>query len=133
MSNVKTRIYQVQLWHKNFPELLNVVVIAKTNLINGKTAKVLLFSDDLNLSYDLLITYYSLRFQIEFNFRDAKQHWGLEDFMNVGATQVGNAANFSMFMVTFSQLLLPQLPHLNSESILDLKGGLWNNPHKCSF
>ncbi|MDO9142628.1 MAG: hypothetical protein Q7U38_20085 [Methylobacter sp.] len=77
--------------------------------------------DDLNLSYDLLLTYYSLRFQIEFNFRDAKQHWGLEDFMNVGATQVGNTANFSMFMVTFSQLLLPQLQHLNSESILDLK------------
>jgi len=36
--------------------------------------KALLFSDDLNLSYDLLMTYYSLRFQIEFNFRDAKQH-----------------------------------------------------------
>ncbi len=120
-NNVKTRIYQVQLWHKNFPELLNVVVIAKTNLINGKTAKVLLFSDDLNLDYDLLITYYQLRFQIEFNFRDAKQHWGLEDFMNIGATQVGNAANFSMFMVTFSQLLLPQLQHLNIESMLDLK------------
>jgi len=80
-----------------------------------------LFSDDLNLDYDLLITYYQLRFQIEFNFRDAKQHWGLEDFMNIGATQVGNAANFSMFMVTFSQLLLPQLQHLNIESMLDLK------------
>ncbi|MDO9142627.1 MAG: hypothetical protein Q7U38_20080 [Methylobacter sp.] len=44
-NNVTTRIYQVQLWHKNFPELLNVVVIAKTNLVNGRTAKVLLFSD----------------------------------------------------------------------------------------
>ena len=97
------------------------MVIAKTNLVNGRTAKVLLFSDDLNLGYDLLLPYYSLRFQIEFNFRDAKQHWGLEDFMNVGATQVDNAANFSMFMVTFSQLLLPQLQHLNIESILDLK------------
>ena len=29
------------------------------------------------------ILYYSLRFQIEFNFRDAKQFWGFEDFMNV--------------------------------------------------
>jgi len=38
-NNVKTRIYQVHLWHKKFPELLNVVVIAKTNLVNGRTAK----------------------------------------------------------------------------------------------
>ncbi len=40
--------------------------------------------------------------------------------MNIVATQVGNAANFSMFMVTFSQLLLPQLQRLNIESMLDL-------------
>ncbi len=120
-GNMHTRIYQLQLWHKKFPELLNVVVMAKTNLTNGKTAKVLLFSDDLELSFDNLIDYYRLRFQIEFNFRDAKQHWGLEDFMNVKETQVNNAANFSMFMVTFSQIVLPQLQHLNIQSMLDLK------------
>jgi putative transposase len=37
----------------------------------------------LNLTAAQIVDYYSLRFQIEFNFRDAKQHWGLEDFMNV--------------------------------------------------
>ena len=26
---------------------------------------------------------FDIRFQIEFNFRDAKQFWGLEDFMNL--------------------------------------------------
>jgi len=31
----------------------------------------------------MVIKSYSLCFQIEFNFRDAKQYWGLEDFMNV--------------------------------------------------
>ena len=36
---------------------------------------------------------------IEFNFRDAKQHWGLEDFMNVTPTGVTKAANLSLFMV----------------------------------
>ena len=44
-------------------------------------AHVLLFSSDLNA--EKMIDYYSLRFQIEFNFRDAKQYWGLQDFMNV--------------------------------------------------
>ena len=45
---------------------------------------------------------YALRFQIEFNFRDAKQFWGLEDFMNVNKTPVNNAANLSMFRVNVS-------------------------------
>ena len=120
-KNIKTCIYQLQVWHKNFPALLNVVFIVKANLKTGKMAKVLLFCNDLNLAYDTLIDYYRLRFQIEFTFRDAKQYWGLEDFMNVKETQVNNAANFSLFMVTFSQLLLPQIKGLEPKSMLDLK------------
>ncbi len=120
-KEIETSLYQVQVWHKKFPDLLNVVVIVKKNLKTGRVAKVLLFSDDLELSYDKLIEYYRLRFQIEFNFRDAKQYWGLEDFMNIKETQVTNAANFSLFMVTFSQLLLPQIESLGQKSILDLK------------
>ncbi|MCX7096324.1 MAG: transposase [Methylococcales bacterium] len=72
-KSIKTQVYQASVWHKNFPELLNVVVIVKTNLKTGLCAKVLLFSDDLALASKTLIAYYSLRFQIEFNFRDAKQ------------------------------------------------------------
>ena len=41
--------------------------------------------------------------------------------MNIKETQVTNAANFSLFMVTFSQLLLPQIESLSQKSILDLK------------
>ena len=69
-----------------------------------------------------MIDYYSLRFQIEFNFRDAKQYWGLEDFMNVNKTPVNNAANLSMFMVNVSAKLLAPLRLENTESsVLDLK------------
>jgi putative transposase len=45
------------------------------------------------------VDYYRLRFHIAFNFRDAKQYWGLEDFMNVTPTGVTNAMNLSWFMV----------------------------------
>ena len=120
-KNIKTCVYQVQVWHKNFPMLLNVAIIVKTNLKTGKMAKILLFCNDLELAHDTLIDYYQLRFQIEFNFRDAKQYWGLEDFMNIKETQVNNAANFSLFMVTFSQLLLPQIEGLEPKSMSDLK------------
>jgi len=73
------------------------------------------------LPYDKLIDYYHLRFQIEFDFRDAKQYWGLEGFMNIKEVQVTNMVNFSLFMVIFSQLLLPQIKTLERKSILDLK------------
>lgn len=94
-KELETSLYQVQVWHKNFPDLLNVGVIVKRNLKTGRVANVLLFSDDLELPYDKLIDYYRLRFQIEFNFRDAKQYWGLEDFMNSKETQVTPCATYS--------------------------------------
>jgi putative transposase len=68
------------------------------------------------------VDYYSLRFQIEFNFRDAKQYWGLDDFMNVKERSVTNAANLAFFMVNFSSVLLRPFRENNSEfSVLDLK------------
>ena len=42
------------------------------------------------------------RLQIEFNFRDAKQFWGLDDFINVKQMPIENAANLSMFRVNVS-------------------------------
>jgi putative transposase len=119
-KGILTDIYQIKAWHKRFAQPLNVVIIRKTNLKFGKTAQIILFSTDLQLAWDKLIDYYRLRFQIEFNFRDAKQHWGLEDFMNVGQTQVHNAANLSLFMVNWSYVLRQQMPFLGM-SILDLK------------
>jgi hypothetical protein len=59
---------------------------------------------------------------IEFNFRDAKQFWGLEDFMNVKEIPLTNALNLSLFMVNLSQVLLCDLRQTIPESsILDLK------------
>ena len=78
---MQTRLYQMQLLHKAFGPPLNVVIIAKTNLRTQARAHVVLFSSDLDLAYASLLDYDGLRFQIEFNFRDAKQSWGLEDFM----------------------------------------------------
>jgi len=118
----ETRTYQIQLLHKDFPEPLNVVILLRTNLATGAWANVILFSSDLELPYNQMIDYYSLRFQIEFNFRDAKQFWGLEDFMNVMPTAVTNAANLALFMVDVSQVLMCQYrqddPYF---SVLDLK------------
>lgn len=74
------------------------------------------------LTYAKIIRFYSLRFQIEFNFREAKQHWGLEDFMNRTAPAVTNAGNLAFFMVNVSQALLRPIRQTQPDySLLDLK------------
>jgi len=121
-KEIKPQIYQLTLWHKKFVDLLNVVVMVKTNLKTAKTAHVVLFSSDVTLGSADLIDYYQLRFQLEFNFRDAKQYWGLEDFMNVKERPVYNSANLAMFMSNVSQVLIRHLrPEWPEVSVNDLK------------
>jgi DDE superfamily endonuclease len=121
-AGIRTQIYQAILLNKGFDFSINVVVILKTNLSTHKQAHVILFSTDLKLPNDKLFDYYTLRFQIEFNFRDAKQYWGLDDFMNVKKQAVTNAANLSFFMVNFSSVLLRRYRETNPAfSVLDLK------------
>ena len=121
-DGIRTQIYQAILLNKGFAFSINVVVILKTNLATHKQAHVILFSTDLKLPYERLFDYYTLRFQIEFNFRDAKQYWGLDDFMNITEEAVTNAANLSFFMVNFSSVLLRRYRENNPEfSVLDLK------------
>ena len=114
--------YQLQVYHKDYPDLLNLVILVKTHLKTGKRGHVVLFSTDLDLSAAQIVDYYSLRFQIEFNFRDAKQYWGLEDFMNVSETAVTNAVNLSFLMVNLSLALLKPYRQQHPDfSIRDLK------------
>jgi DDE superfamily endonuclease len=121
-GHMQTCVYQMQLLHKEFVQPLNVVILVKTNLRTQTHAHVVLFSSDLALAYAPLVDYYGLRFQIEFNFRDAKQYWGLEDFMNITPTGVTNAANLSLFMVNVAYCLRTDShPYDPAYSVLDLK------------
>jgi putative transposase len=121
-DGIETRSYQLEARHKTFAQALNVVVIVKTNLTTQAQAHVLLFSSDLTLSFDLVRDYYQLRFQLEFNFRDAKQYWGLEDFMSTSPTAVTNAANLALLMVNLVERLLQDRRQRHPAiSVLDLK------------
>ncbi len=93
-------------------------IISKKNVKTGKVARVILFSTDLEIEWQNIIDYYRLIFQIEFNFRDAKQHWGLENFMVIKEQSVFNAANLSLWMANVSHAILARS---GEKSILDLK------------
>lgn len=124
-DGVQTKIYQIKsVWTKTMPYLINVVIITKTILAENKTSRVVLFSTDLELEAKQLIKFYSLRFQIEFNFRDAKQYFGLADFKNIKEQQVNNAVGLALFMDNISLVLIEQAKTKWEEkdiSIQDLK------------
>lgn len=75
-ENEECKIYQGKVYSKSLKRDINLVVV-KT-LKKGKWGHRLYFSTDLDLSGRTPLDYYRKRFQIEFIFRDAKQHAGLE-------------------------------------------------------
>jgi putative transposase len=108
-NGCRTDVYQASCLHKLFADPINVVIVVKTHLETQRVGHVVLFSSDLNLEAENLYDYYTLRFQIEFTFRDAKQYFGLEDFMSVKETSVANAVGLSFFMVNLSRHMLDHL------------------------
>ena len=124
-GDLLTAYYQISgLWTKKMPCLINVVIIVKTDLNTKKSGRVVLFSTDLKLSAEKIVRFYGLRFQIEFNFRDAKQYFGLADFKNTKPIQVNNAVGFAFFMDNVSLVLIEMAKERWGEqeiSIQDLK------------
>ena len=53
---IQTCVYQAELLHPDFQDPLNVVILVKTNLSILALARVILFSGDLALSADQMIT-----------------------------------------------------------------------------
>lgn len=120
-ESVITEKYQMKCLHKEFKQELNIVIVRKFNLKTNKQSHVVFFSTDLELHYQKIIDFYSTRFQIEFNFRDAKEFWGLEDFMNVKEIPVQNAANLSFFMNNISSILLADFRNSNKNMLLGIR------------
>ena len=57
-DGLRTDIYQGQFLNKEFAFALNVVIILKTNLETSAQAHVILFSTDLDLSYEKIIKFF---------------------------------------------------------------------------
>ena len=73
----KTKLYSGLFYHASLER--NVKVVAVQYEQDGKAGTALLFSTDLLLPALKIFSFYKARFQIEFIFRDAKQHVGLGD------------------------------------------------------
>lgn len=119
------KFYEFEALSKSIKGIrLKVVVLKTTRLHDQKESINVFFSDDLCLDYLTMIDYYSLRFQIEFDFRDAKQHFGLSHFKNYTETNLTCFVNLSFLLCLVSKILLEQYGQSlqgQQMSILDLK------------
>ena len=104
--------------------MLNVVIIKVTNLQTKAEKYAIYACTDLDLDWQTVLHYYSLRFQIEFDFRDAKQFFGLADFKNYKPQNVKNFVNLCFLATLYAKILQHQYQQKFNNSvfsILDLK------------
>jgi len=119
-DGIRKEIYQFNAYNKTIGRtLLNIVVTITTNK-KGKKSRKINFSTDTKQSYEKILEYYSLRFQVEFSFRDSKQFFGLEDFMNIKKIRIHNFANLALFMNNVTYLYY-EMNNFSQYSISDIK------------
>jgi hypothetical protein len=89
---------------------------------------VILFSTDLKLSGNKIYIYYKSRFQIEYLFRDAKQHTGLEHSQARSKEKLNYQFNLALTTVSLAKTLFYQdKKNLNkSFSISNFKTSYYN-------
>ena len=71
------RLYHAPLYYKPFQQLLRVVFVLEADANPAEDRPMILFGTDPEMDPARIYRIYRDRFQIEFNFRDAKQHLGL--------------------------------------------------------
>jgi putative transposase len=121
-GHLPTRFSQAPLLHQECAQPLHGVLMGNTNLRTQAQAHVILCSSALERTYMSLVDDDGRRCQIEFNFRDAKPYWGLEDCMNVTPTGVTKAANLALFMVNVAYRLRADMHQPAPDSrVLDLQ------------
>ena len=77
-KNEEAEIYCAEVFSKSLKRTIKLVHVTYNNK-KGKEKTKLYFSTDLTLGALDILDYYKCRFQIEFLYRDAKQHLGLND------------------------------------------------------
>lgn len=124
-NGIFIQIFQYQAWNKEMSEfLLNIVSIVATNPKTGKVFHTHFFSNDLQLSAENMVEYYGLRFQIEFDFRETKQLFGLHKLKNYHQIQMTNMFNLAFLALLTAKIWQQQWSvKLNKPklSLLDLK------------
>jgi hypothetical protein len=107
------KVYNAIVYCKAFDRMINLSIAAFCK--NGKeVARKLYFSTDIKMDGMKIVSYYRSRFQIEFLYRDAKQHCGLEHCQARSKNKLN--FHFNAALTTVNIAKLQWLDTCNSES-----------------
>jgi len=120
-DDIELKFYQIKAIHKKITGAINIVIVVTTKLSTNQKTHRIIFSTDLNQDYKQIIDYYSLRFQIEFNFRDSKQYFAMEDFMNNVTYILHTKSGFTKYSVNDMKSLFRAEKY--TREVLKLYGG----------
>lgn len=83
-----------------------VVIVQKIDLATGKIKSTqIFFCTDCSLSPQKVLNYYRLRFQIEFLFRDAKQHLGITHCQSTDTKVLNNHWNLALTVLNIAKVV----------------------------
>jgi len=100
----ETEIYSAVVHSKTFKRNLRIVLLRLPKKNSKQTGHIILYSTDITLDALSIIEYYKSRFQIEFVFRDAKQHTGLTDCQSTNAKSIHTHLNSSFTALNLIKL-----------------------------
>jgi len=113
-----TEIYSAVVYATTFKRQIRVVLLRWK--VGERIGHALLFSTDTDLDPLKIVTYYKARFQIEFLFRDAKQHTGLMDCQARCKTAIHMHINASLTALNFLKLEDRRQKKITGESVISI-------------
>jgi hypothetical protein len=97
------KVYHATVYCKAFGRNINLAITVFYK--NGKEiARKLYFSTDLKMEGMKIVSYYRSRFQIEFLYRDARQHCGLEDCQARSKNKLNFHFNAALTVVNLAKI-----------------------------
>ena len=112
------QLFSAQVYSMSFKRSMKVVYLRKH--VGQKMVTATLYCTDTELCSHLIKRYYNLRFQIEFLFRDAKQHTGLADCQSLRGDAINTQFNASISALNCLKLEHQQTVASNEPSVISI-------------
>ncbi len=97
-------VYAAEVYSKALKRNINLVHVTYTNAKQKEKYK-LYFSTDLEMDPGTILEYYRIRFQIEFLYRDGKQHTGLNDSQARSENKLDFQFNASLTSINIAKVV----------------------------
>jgi IS4 transposase len=112
------QVYTQVVFSKQLRRTIKVVMLRSVQ--GDKDSRVLLYSTDSSLDAMRLIQYYKARFQIEFLFRDAKQHTGLTHCQSRRKEAIHTHLNASLVALNLLKLEDQQIKKATGATVISI-------------